>query len=184
LNHGPVLLRPATYEDHSEWAALREASREHLTSWEPAWNPEDVKERSFRQRVRHYGQLLQSGVGVPLLVFRRSDGVLLGGVSLSNIRYGASRSAAIGYWIGSAFSRNGFGKAAVSALVEYAFDGLGLNRIDAACQPENLASRRLLASVGFRQEGFAQDYLKINGVWRDHLLFAVTARDRSRTNSA
>lgn len=169
-------LRPAQFEDGEAWTALRERSRAHLTAWEPAWRADEMTPQAFRQRVRSYWREIRNGTGLPLLVFAEEGEKLVGGVSLSNIRYGASRSAGVGYWIGAPFTGKGFGRAALSAVVDYAFSTLELNRVEAACQPENLASQRLLRSAGFAQEGFAPDYLKINGAWRDHVLFAVTAR--------
>ena len=101
---------------------------------------------------------------------------LVGGVTLSNIKYNAACSAEIGYWIGAPFLRRGFAIAAVFAIVAHAFTKLGLNRVEAACQPGNEPSRELLEKAGFHEEGYARDYLFINGDWRDHCLYAITAR--------
>lgn len=177
LVHGPVRLRPPEFEDFLEWRALREASRRHLTAWEPDWRAEDVTMKAFRARVRAYRRDMRRGSTLPLLVFRRSDGAMIGGVTVSNIRLGASRSATIGYWVGKPYIRNGYARAAISAVLDHGFAILGLNRFEAACQPENIASRTLLDAVGFAQEGMARDYLFINGEWRDHLLYAITANE-------
>ena len=83
----------------------------------------------------------------------------------------------IGYWIGAPFARQGYGRAAIASVVEYAFQEMKLNRLEAACQPDNAASVRLLENSGFRYEGLARDYLRINGDWRDHLIYAAIARD-------
>lgn len=182
LVQGPVRLRTPETTDFAAWAKLREDSRKHLTAWEPDWRSEDVTLRAFRLRLRAYGLEMRRRAGLPLFVFRRADNTLVGGVTLSHIRYGASRSASIGYWIGQPFIRKGYARAAISAVLDHAFTTLGLNRVEAACQPENLASRKLLESLGFTQEGVARDYLFINGAWRDHLLFAITASDHLRSN--
>jgi ribosomal-protein-alanine N-acetyltransferase len=79
----------------------------------------------------------------------------------------------VGYWCGRAHARNGYTLAAVRALTAYAFRNLALHRLEAACIPENDPSRRLLAKAGFAEEGYAKAYLKINGVWRDHVLFGM-----------
>lgn len=177
LVRDPVWLRPLRYRDHPAWTALREESREHLVVWEPAWSAEEMTEPSFRRRVRAYWREMRRGAALPLLVFRRGDDALLGGVNLTNIRYGASRAATVGYWIGAPYLRQGYGRAALLAVLEHAFETMGLNRVEAACQPENAASISLLENVGFRQEGLARDYLRINDVWRDHLLYALISAD-------
>ena len=65
----------------------------------------------------------------------------------------------------------------MKTTVAYVFDELGMHRLEAACVPTNEASRRLLMKVGFTQEGYAREYLRINGEWRDHLLFSYVATD-------
>lgn len=173
----PVYLRTATMSDHASWAALREESRAHLIGWEQDWAPEDNSASSFRRRLRHYERQAKRAVSLPLLIFRRNDQTLLGGVTLSNIRYGAARTATIGYWIGHPYTRKGYGAVAVSAVLGHAFESIELNRVEAACQTENSASRSLLMKCGFSKEGLARDYLRINGAWRDHEIFAMTASD-------
>ena len=174
---GPVRLRPATHDDYALWTALREQSRAHLTRWEPDWTADDMAQKAFRHRVRLQNQQLRRGTGLPLLAFLQHDGRLIGGVTLSQIRRGASHSAMLGYWIGVPFVRRGLAKAAVGGVLGHAFERMGLNRVEAACQPDNEASRRLLESLRFSREGVARDYLKINGAWRDHLLYAMISRD-------
>jgi ribosomal-protein-alanine N-acetyltransferase len=67
--------------------------------------------------------------------------------------------------------------AAVSALIPFAFGALRLHRLEAACIPSNAASVRLLEKTGFRREGYAREYLCINGIWQDHLLYALLRTD-------
>lgn len=119
----------------------------------------------------------RDGLALPLFITRPADNRLVGGVTLSRIRRDAVRSAAIGYWVGAEHLGKGYATAAVSAVLSHAFDQLALNRVEAAVQPGNEPSLRLLARCGFKQEGVARDYLFINGAWRDHLLYAATARD-------
>lgn len=180
LVQGPVCLRTPELADFAAWAKLREDSRKHLTAWEPDWRDEEMTSRAFRLRLRAYRREMRRRAGLPLFIVRRADNALIGGVTLSNIRYGASRSASIGYWIGKPFIRKGYARAAISAVLAHAFSTLGLNRVEAACQPENLASRNLLESLCFTNEGVARDYLFINSAWRDHLLFAIIASDYLR----
>lgn len=172
-----VMLRAAQLIDHQAWVRLRERSRAHLTRWEPDWLDRDVTLDAFRARIRLGERLHRAGAALSLLAFLRSTGEIVGGVTLSDIRLYASHSATIGYWIGEDHLRKGLGSACVRLVLAHAFGELRLNRVEAACQPGNAASRALLLKTGFREEGCARDYLFINGGWRDHLLFAATARD-------
>lgn len=177
LVRGGVILRAPQLSDHAEWAALRMASRAHLTAWEPDWTDEEVGEAHFRKRVKAGWRAFGRAQGAPFLVFERDSGLMVGGATLSNVRRGAARSGVLGYWIGEAHTRRGHATSAVSALLEYAFGPFGLHRVEAACQPENEVSKHLLAHLGFEQEGYARQYLFINGCWRDHLLYARLAPD-------
>ncbi len=172
----PIYLRSPQLRDYQAWHDLREASRAHLTRWEQDWAAENLTFSSFRQRLRHFERDARRASGLSLFCFRCDDDALVGGLSLTNIRYGAARAGSLGYWIGAPFTRQGMGLALVEALLSHAFDGLNLNRVEAACQSENTGSQRLLKICGFRREGHAEDYLKINGAWRDHDLFAITER--------
>ena len=98
--------------------------------------------------------------------------MLLGGLTLANIRRGCAQAGSLGYWMGAAHARQGHMTAAVHAVIPFAFGTLRLHRIEAACIPANVASIRLLERTGFQREGFARQYLCIDGVWQDHLLFA------------
>jgi ribosomal-protein-alanine N-acetyltransferase len=111
-------------------------------------------------------------------VFDRKSGDLAGGCQLSNVRQGIAQSAVtMGYWMGKKFAGQGLMTDAVATLVRHAFDRMGFHRVEAACLASNTASRRVLAKVGFTAEGTARKYLKINGEWQDHLLFAIIAGD-------
>ena len=172
-----VMLRAPQMADHAEWAALREASREFLTPWEPTWPPDDLTRASFRRRIRRYAEDQRSDLAYPLFLFRKSDNVLLGGLTLANIRRGCAQAGNLGYWMGAAYSRQGYMPAAVKLVIPFAFDTLRLHRVEAACIPANLASIRLLEKTGFRREGFAREYLCIDGAWQDHLLYARLKHD-------
>ncbi len=183
LVHEPVMLRAGAIADYPQWLALREASRDHLTHWEENWTPAQATLSAFKRRLKAYAREAQRGGGLSLLSFRQRDGALVGGATLTNIRYGAARSALLGYWIGAPHVRQGYGFAGLSALKAHAFERIGLNRIVAACQPENIASQNLLERCGFVKEGRSRDYLRINGDWRDHDIFAATAADYRKTSS-
>jgi ribosomal-protein-alanine N-acetyltransferase len=172
-----VMLRAPQMADYPEWAGLREASREFLTPWEPTWPPDDLTRASFRRRIRRYAEDQRSDLAYPLFVFRKSDNVLLGGLTLANIRRGCAQAGNLGYWMGAAYSRQGYMTAAVKLVIPFAFETLRLHRIEAACISANVASIRLLEKTGFRREGFAREYLCIDGAWQDHLLYARLKHD-------
>ena len=174
LVHDPVMLRAPTKNDHEEWAALREQSFAHLTRWEESWSPQHQTPKAFKRRLQSYARQQHGGEGLNLFVFRQSDNVMVGGITLSNIRYGAARSGFLGYWIGAPYIRCGYAKAAVRAVVDHAFQALSLNRVTAACQPGNIGSQKLLEGSGFAHEGLARDFLMINGAWCDHEIYALT----------
>jgi ribosomal-protein-alanine N-acetyltransferase len=167
-----VYLRTAQMSDFPQWMALRESSRDFLTPWEPTWPEDDLTRPSFRRRLKRYSEDMRGDLAYPFLLFRQSDHALLGGLTLTNIRRGVAQSGSLGYWIGAPFAHQGYMTRAVSALVPFAFEGLRLHRIEAACIPTNQPSIRLLERTGFKREGYAQEYLCINGLWQDHLLYA------------
>ncbi len=166
-----VVLRPPQTTDYGVWAALREASREFLIPWEPTWPADDLSRSAFRRRLRRYAEDLRTDQGYAFLIIRSFDDVLLGGLTLANIRRGVAQAGSLGYWIGLPFVRQGYMTAAVRAVIPFAFDTLRLHRLEAACIPTNAASMRLLEKNGFVREGYAREYLCINGIWQDHLLY-------------
>lgn len=168
-----VYLRAPEPRDYQDWAELREASRAFLTPWEPTWAADETSRGSYRYKLRRYAEDARDDKAYALFVFREEDDALVGGVTLSNIRRGVAQTASLGYWAGQRHSGQGYITAAVRAAVRYAFDDLELHRVEAACQPDNAASRRVLEKAGFTHEGMARAYLKINGGWRDHLLFGL-----------
>ena len=167
-----VHLRHPSAGDYEAWAELRSASAGFLKPWEPAWPRDDLSRPAYRARLRRYQTEIRNGTGYPYFVLRRSDDVLVGGITLGNIRRGASQSAQIGYWSGQSHAGHGYMTEALGLLCEHAFTRFGLHRLEAACIPGNTRSERLLEKCGFRCEGLLAGYLKINGEWRDHHLYA------------
>lgn len=173
-----VRLRAPIANDFVEWAALRGESRDYLTPWEPTWAPDELTRAAYRRRLRRYVQAERAGIGMMYFIFDRKTSELVGGCQLSNIRQGIAQSAAsLGYWIGKKHANKGLMTDGVVTIVRHAFDRLGFHRIEAACLPTNTASRRVLTKAGFSAEGTARKYLRINGDWQDHLLFAIIAGD-------
>ena len=173
-----LTLRPPTHSDFRAWAALRRDSREFLTRWEPAWADDHLTRKAFTNRVYWAQRSVSSGSALPLFLIRRVDEMLVGAITLDNIRRGPAQAGTLGYWVGEPFARQGFMREAAVAVVHHAFTRLDLSRIEAACLPENKASRGLLEATGFKYEGVAQSYLQIDGRWRTHVLYAALRSDR------
>src|SRR3990172_8353214 len=161
----------------AEWTALCEASRDFLVPWEPTWPDDDLTRGAFRRRLKRYADDQRSDLAYAFMIFRSADNALVGGLTLANIRRGVAQAGSIGYWIGAPFARKGYMTAAVRALVPFCFRTLRLHRLGAACIPANTASIALLEKTGFTREGYARNYLCINGTWQDHLLYARLADD-------
>ncbi len=168
-----VRLRSPRPSDYEAWSALRYDSRRYLQPWEPRWPEDDLSKAAFKRRLSIYQRETELGTALPMFVFDAAGHELFGAVTLSNVRRGVAETGTLGYWIGQPFAGRGYATAAVSAMALHAFSRLKLHRLEAACLPTNHASRRVLEKSGFRHEGQARAYLKINGEWADHLLFGL-----------
>jgi len=173
-----LTLRPPIHADFRAWSALRRASNDYLRPWEPTWAEDHLTRKAFTNRVYWAQRSVSSGNAMPLFLIRRSDQNLVGAITLDNIRRGPAQSGTLGYWTGEPFARQGYMREAIEATVHQAFTRLDLSRIEAACLPENRASRGLLEKSGFKYEGVAQSYLQIDGRWRTHVLYAALRKDR------
>jgi ribosomal-protein-alanine N-acetyltransferase len=173
-----LALRLPEMADHTAWVAIRREGADFLRPWEPSWSNEHFSRRGFRNRVYWAQRAREEGRALALFLIRREDARLIGALTLDNIRRGPAQSAQVGYWIGPEFARQGYMSEALAAAIGHAYATLDLSRIEAACLPENVASRALLERSGFRHEGMAERYLQIDGRWRDHVLYAVLRADR------
>ena len=173
-----MVLRPPTHGDFRAWTSLRRDSVAFLQPWEPAWADDHLTRRAFTNRVYWSQRALSQGTALPLFLIRAEDEVLVGAITLDNIRRGPAMTGTLGYWIGAPFARRGYMTEAIRGLTHHAFDALDLSRIEAACLPENTASRGVLEGSGFKYEGVAQSYLQIDGRWHNHVLYANLRRDR------
>lgn len=174
--HG-LMLRPPVMADFPAWAALREASRPYLVRWEPLWPADDLTRAAFRRKLAQNQLEARDESGFSFLIFKAETAELLGGITLSNIRRRAAQSGTLGYWMGEKHAGQGYMTRAVRLIANFAFLDLRLDRIEAACLPENLASVRVLEKAGFRREGYARGYLAIAGQRRDHLLYGLLKAD-------
>jgi [ribosomal protein S5]-alanine N-acetyltransferase len=176
-----ILLRPLTVSDFEQWQEVRRRNADWLTKWEPArvpGQPDVVDDRdafavrcSARQRERQLG----TGFGFGIFV----DGDFAGEINLSSVQRGPFQSAYVGYWIDEKRAGRGYVPEAVVVLAKYVFDDLRLHRMQIAIIPRNTASRRVVEKLHLRDEGTAQRYLEINGVWEDHVRYAITAEEWS-----
>jgi ribosomal-protein-alanine N-acetyltransferase len=173
-----MTLRLPQHGDFRAWTTLRDQSAPFLTPWEPVWAADHLSRKAFTSRIYWASRATGQGTALPLLLIRRGDAALLGAITLDNIRRGPSQAGTLGYWIGQAHARQGYMREAILALVHHAFTVKDLSRIEAACLPENAASRGLLETCGFKYEGVAQSYLQIAGRWRNHVLYANLRNDR------
>jgi [ribosomal protein S5]-alanine N-acetyltransferase len=172
-----VILRPPERGDWQAWSALRAESRRFLTPWEPSWSPDSLTRAAFRRRLMRYGADWRADQSYNFFLFRREDEELVGGIGLSNIRRGVAETGSLGYWIGESYARRGHMTGGLRLILGFAFQRLKLHRVEAACLPHNAPSRGLLLKCGFRQEGYAREYLCIDGRWQDHVLFALLRED-------
>jgi len=178
LRNSKVMLRAPDMGDYESWAALRLASRDFLVPWEPLWPSNDLSRTAFRGRVKRYWSDIENDAAYPFFIFTADGRTFLGGITLSNVRRGVAQMATLGYWIGAPFARQGYMTAALRLALPFAFEHLQLHRVEAACLPDNHASITLLMRNGFAREGLARRYLKINGRWQDHILFAQLGSSR------
>jgi ribosomal-protein-alanine N-acetyltransferase len=177
LKGSRVTLRMPVSGDYRAWAKLRGESRAFLEPWEPSWAPDELEKSAWRYRLRRYREDFARGTAIAFFIFETSSGALLGGVTLGNIRHGVARSGHIGYWIGEKHAGKGYMVEALGLLARHAFETMRLHRIEAACIPGNKRSIRVLEKAGFTREGLLRSYLKINGDWQDHYLYALIADD-------
>lgn len=166
-------MRAPHMSDFLDWAELRSVSREFLTPWEPIWPRDDLTKSSFRRRLKRYARDTREDLAYPFFIFDSGNDMIVGGLTLSNVRRGVAQTCSLGYWIGAPYARCGHMAAAVRTIIPHVFKTLQLHRIEAACLPFNEASVGLLKKNGFNEEGYARRYLRINGKWQDHRLFGL-----------
>ncbi len=177
LRGNTVCLRAPVMGDYQVWADLRAQSRAELEPFEPRWTRDELSRGAFRHRLKHYAREAAQDLGYACFIFDGTGEQLYGSVTVSNVRRGVAQAASIGYWIGTPMAGQGHMTSALRLLAPYCFQTLKLHRLEAGCVPANQASVRVLEKSGFSPEGHARKYLRINGDWQDHLLFARLADD-------
>jgi ribosomal-protein-alanine N-acetyltransferase len=176
LTEGPVRLRALRRSDEAAWMRLRAENAGWLEPWD-ATSPVPVEGRrpTFGQFVRTLDRQGRQGGSLPFAV--EHEGALVGQLTVSGITYGSLYSASIGYWISRHVAGLGITPTAVALATDHCFGGLGLHRVEINIRPENGPSLRVVEKLGFRDEGVRERYLHIQGVWRDHRTFALTAEE-------
>jgi len=172
-----IFLRPPKRRDAMKWQKLRLSSKSFLTPWEPSWDASSCSRRAYMRFLKNSSYLANMDRAYSFLIFKFDDKALIGGINVGNIRRGASQSASMGYWIGKQYTRKGYMNEALNILIPSLFIDLRLNRIEAATLHENIASRNLLKKIGFKKEGELRNYLQINGVWRNHIMYSLLETD-------
>ncbi|MEM1452017.1 MAG: GNAT family N-acetyltransferase [Planctomycetota bacterium] len=156
-------------------------NRAHLSAWEPR-RPDEYFTKSFWVRqLAGAREEYEAGASVRTILVRRDptahregrEGRVIGVVNLSQIVRGAFQAGVLGYSLDREFEGQGLMTEGLGALVDHALDELGLHRLMAAYRPENARSAGVLERLGFEKEGFAKNYLFIDGAWRDHVLTAL-----------
>ena len=178
LAHGSVGLRPMRLRDAVAWSEMRVRNEGWLSPWEPT-SPENWAVRhsvaAYPPLLSRLRKLARVGSALPWAVTYETH--LVGQLSVMNIVRGASLSGQIGYWIDERFAGRGVTPTALALAVDHCFGPVGLHRIQVDVRPENTASRRVVAKLGFREEALFRRYLDIDGAWRDHIGYALTAED-------
>ena len=174
-----VVLRPLVSADFPSWREVRRRNVDWLTKWEPRppeGYPNDTVDRSaFAARCGAREREWQLGTGYGFGIF--VDGELAGEINLSGVQRGPFQNAYVGYWIDQAKAGQGYVPEAFVVAARFAFESLGLHRLQVAIIPRNRASRRVAEKLALRDEGVAVRYLAINGRWEDHIRYAITAEE-------
>ncbi len=176
LSHDRVSLRPIRTRDARSWREVRARNADWLRPWEATLPPgSPPPEGAFAAMARDMRRQARRGVSMPFVT--TVDDRLVGQVTINGITWGSARWANVGYWIDRRYAGQGITPIAVALAVDHCIGAAGLHRIEIAVRPENTASLRVVEKLGFRREGEAPRYLHIDGQWRDHVLFGLTAEE-------
>jgi ribosomal-protein-alanine N-acetyltransferase len=176
LADGRIALRPLRLRDRPAWQEVRSRNAAWLRPWD-ATSPDPSNEPvpTFSTMVRHLSGEARAGRVLPFVV--TYEGRFVGQLTVGGISWGSLRAGHIGYWIDRGYAGRGIIPAAVALASDHCWFGLGLHRVEVNIRPENLASRRVVQKLGFREEGLRPRYLHIDGDWRDHLVYVLNAED-------
>jgi [ribosomal protein S5]-alanine N-acetyltransferase len=174
-----LMLRPLASSDFPAWAEVRKRNAEWLRIWEPYSQPtpaDPARDRSlFGNRCATRERERQQGIAYGFGIF--IDGAFAGEINLNNVVRGAFQSAYVGYWIDEARAGRSYMPEAVATVTRFAFDDLHLHRLEIDIIPRNTPSRRVVEKLRYREEGVAERFLEINGVWEDHVRYGITLEE-------
>ncbi|MGZ4268665.1 MAG: GNAT family N-acetyltransferase [Solirubrobacteraceae bacterium] len=183
LADGPTAIRPTDPADGRAQLALRIANRLHTGPWDPTRDESFYTESGQRLELDLDQRAWSAGSAYAFAVLDTTErDRLIGRVALANVVRGPWQNATLGYWISEDAGGRGHATRAVRLILRFAFEHAGLHRVQPAIIPRNHRSIRVVERVGFRREGRALKYLKINGVWEDHEIFALTREDWDRVS--
>ncbi len=176
LETARVILRPPMDSDNEIWRNLRRRNKAHLQPFEPSWPENALLDSFFRRRLRYQQKEWMADRNYSLLIFT-ADHVLIGGMNVNNVSRGAAQFASLGYWVDHAHQNQGYMKDVMDLTLSFCFSFLKLERVNAATLTHNIPSQRVLLRAGFVEEGFAKEYIQINGARQDHKLFGLNKSD-------
>lgn len=182
LSHGPVTLRPLRRRDEADWARIRQRSPAWFRPWDSSRPPTSAEPgMDFARMVRTFSLRARRGQMLPWAVeYTAPDarsGVFAGQVTVSGITRGSACWAQVGYWVDPAWAGRGIIPTAVALACDHCFGVLRLHRIEIAIRPENTNSLAVVRKLGFRYEGRRENYMHVDGAWRDHDMFVLTAEE-------
>ena len=171
LNTDRLTLRPPHIRDYTEWHDVRKRNQSYLQPFEPIWAENALTLPSYKAKLAQQKQNWIRDTAYAFLILAPNDQQVIGGININHIARGAAQHGTLGYWLDQAQQGCGYMTEALQAIIEFARNGLSLNRLHAATLPHNNRSRNLLTRTGFTEEGYACNYASINGVWADHTLY-------------
>jgi len=148
----------------------------HLAPWSPTRPDGYYSVEQIRRRLEVQAAAFDAGLAVHFAVLDPSGAQMIGACNFSGVIRGAFQACYLGYHIAESHQGQGLMQEALETGIRYLFDELNLHRIMANYMPGNERSARLLARLGFEQEGYAKAYLHIAGRWQDHVLTALINR--------
>lgn len=175
-----VVLRPARLADAYTWREIRIRNADWLRPWEETEPEKSLYQCSLGSYLLALAEMRRQHLrrqGLHWVITFGDE--LVGQLAVTRIVYGSYRSGMISYWIDRRFAGYGIVPTALAMAVDYSFQVVGLYRLEAAIQPENHSSRRVIEKLGFREEGMLRGWGHVNGAWRNFLCYALTAEDVS-----
>lgn len=182
LSTARLELLPSALVAADQVLAFFRRNRAFLSPWNPQFSDDFFRLDIHRLRLERECDGWRQGRQFRFYLQRRSDGpdgAIIGYLGFSNVVRGAFQSCHLGYALDERAQHQGYMHEALQEAIAFAFERLRLHRIEANIMPRNIRSQRLIARLGFVREGYARQYLKINGVWEDHVQYVRLNTDAS-----